>query len=82
MNGKLREGLPSPAEVTHLAEREAWMVAKPGELAPFTNLALTFPGIREDAYGKVRETRNGCIHIVFTAMPGELSTMISMRCRL
>ena len=82
MNGKHREGLPSPAEVTHLAEREAWMVAKPGELAPFTNLALTFPGISEDAYGKVRETRNGCIHIVFTAMPGELTTMISMRCRL
>jgi adenylate cyclase len=82
MNGKHREGLPSPADVTDLAEREAWIVAKQGGLAPFTNLALSFPGIGEDAYAKVRETSHGRIHIVFTAMSGELRTMISSLCRL
>lgn len=81
MNGKHREGSASPAELTHLAEREALLRTRQAEPAPFSNLALSFAGIEEDAYGKVRESRDGRIHIVFTAMPRRLRTIISQRGR-
>jgi adenylate cyclase len=76
MRGKHRDGLPCRAEVTHLAEREAWMVLQEGNLEPFVNLVLNFPGISGDAYGKVRDQVRGSVHIVFTVMPAELKELI------
>lgn len=76
MEGKHRQGLPCPAVVTHLGEREAWILPKEGTFSPFTNVVLSFPDLTPEAYGKVREQREGKVHILFTAMPAELKDWI------
>ena len=76
MQGKRRQAGTSRGQVTHLTEREAWLVPEGGTLEPFDNLVLTFPGIAEEAYGKVRQQRDGSVRIVFTVMPAALQTLI------
>ena len=77
LKGKQRQGSPQPAVATHLAERETWIATPRKNLALFDNLALSFPGISSEAYGKVREERNGSFRIVFTLMPPDLRQLIN-----
>ena len=77
LKGKMRQGSPRPAVATHLAEREAWIVLSEESLAHFDNLALSFPGISGEAYGKVREERNGSLRIVLSWIPPDLKQLIN-----
>jgi len=77
LKGKQRQGSPRPAVATHLAEREAWIGLSEGNLALFDNLALSFPGISGEAYGKVREERNGSFRIVLSRIPPDFKQLIN-----
>jgi len=74
---KQRQGSPRPAVVTHLTEREAWLVLSEENLALFDNLAISFSGISGEAYGKVREERNGSFRIVLSWIPPDLKQLIN-----
>ena len=76
MQGKQLQGSPCRAALTHLADREAWMVPEGTLPEPFTNLMLTIPGMDGKAYAKVRDQEQGTVHIVFTVMPVDLKELI------
>jgi hypothetical protein len=46
-------------------------------LALFDNLAISFSGISGEAYGKVREERNGSFRIVLSRVPPDLKQLIN-----
>jgi hypothetical protein len=48
-----------------------------GNLALFDNLALSFPGISGEAYGKVREECNGSFRIVLSKLPPDFKQLIN-----
>ena len=73
---KRRQGLACVAVATHLMERGAWLVPREDNLEPFMNLLLSFPGISEEVYGKVRSHRQGSWQIVFTVIPAALKELI------
>ena len=73
---KRRQGLACVAAATHLTEREIWLAPREDNLEPFTNLLLSFPGISEEVYGKVRLHREGSWQIVFTVIPAALKELI------
>jgi hypothetical protein len=77
IKGKQRQGSKRPAVATHLAEREAWIGMSEGNLALFDNLALSFPGISGEAYGKVREECNGSFRIVLSKLPPDFKQLIN-----
>jgi hypothetical protein len=77
LKGKRRQGSPRPAVATHLTEREAWIGLSEGNLALFDNLALSFPGLSGEAYGKVREERNGSFRIVLSRIPPDFKQLIN-----
>ncbi len=82
---KQRQGSAQPAVVTHLSEREAWIVLEGDQPELFDELVLIFPtggcsgNGSAEAYGKVREQRNGHWHMVFGLMLPGIMEQIGMR---
>ena len=85
LKGKQRQGSAQPAVVTHLSEREAWIVLEGDQPELFDDLVLIFPTSSgsgngsAEAYGKVREQRNGHWHMVFGLMLPGIMEQIGMR---
>ncbi len=83
LNGKQRQGSPQPATVTHLAQREAWIVLDGDQPELFDDLVLIFLGSSSngnvEVYGKVREQRSGKCFIVFASMLPELKDLKGLR---
>jgi adenylate cyclase len=80
LRGQRRQGSPQPAVVTHLAEREAWIMLKEGQPELFDNLVLIFPtgNGNGEVYGKVREQRNNHWCIVFNSPPPGINELIAL----
>jgi hypothetical protein len=80
---KQRQGSAQPAVVTHLSEREAWIVLEGDQPELFDDLVLIFPTSSgngsAEAYGKVREQRNGHWYMVFGLMLPGIMEQIGMR---
>jgi adenylate cyclase len=85
LKGKQWQGSAQPAVVTHLSEREAWIVLEGDQPELFDDLVLIFPTSSgsgngsAEAYGKVREQRNGHWHMVFGLMLPGIMEQIGMR---
>ena len=79
--GKQRQGSAQPAVVTHLSEREAWIVLEGDQPELFDDLVLIFPASSGsgEVYGKVREQRNGHWRIVFGLILPGIKEQIGMR---
>ena len=82
LEGKQLQGPPQPAVVSHLSERDAWMVLEGDAPDLFDNLVLIFPSSNGnadggEAYGKVREQRHGHCRIVFSLIPAKLKQLIA-----
>ncbi len=76
LQGKQLQGSSYRAALTHLAEREAWMVPEGSLPEPFSNLMLTIPGVDGDVYAMVRNHERGTVNLVFTVMPLALKALI------
>jgi adenylate cyclase len=82
LKGKQRQGSPQRAVVTHLSEREAWIVLEGGDQPElFDALVLIFPASSGsgEVYGKVREQRNGHWRVVFSLMSTGIKELIGVR---
>jgi adenylate cyclase len=82
LKGKQRQGSPQRAVVTHLSEREAWIVLEGGDQPElFDDLVLIFPASSGsgEVYGKVREQRNGHWRVVFSLMSTGIKELIGVR---
>ena len=85
LKGKQRQGSAQPAVVTHLSEREAWIVLEGDQPELFDDLVLIFPTSggssngSAEVYGKVREQCNGHWRIVFSLMPSGIKELIGVR---
>jgi len=79
--GKQRQGSAQPAVVTHLSEREAWIVLEGDQPELFDDLVLIFPASSGsgEVYGKVREQRNGHWRVVFSLMSTGIKDLIGVR---
>jgi adenylate cyclase len=79
--GKQRQGSAQPAVVTHLSEREAWIVLEGDQPELFDDLVLIFPASSGsgEVYGKVREQRNGHWRVVFSLMSTGIKELIGVR---
>jgi adenylate cyclase len=79
--GKQRQGLAQPGVVTHLSEREAWIVLEGDQPELFDDLVLIFPASSGsgEVYGKVREQRNGHWRVVFSLILPGIKEQIGMR---
>ena len=85
LKGKQRQGSAQPAVVTHLSEREAWIVLEGDQPELFDDLVLIFPTSggssngSAEVYGKVREQCNGHWRMVFGLMPSGIKELIGVR---
>jgi adenylate cyclase len=82
LKGKQRQGSSQPAVVTHLSEREAWIVLEGGDQPElFDDLVLIFPtsGGNCEVYCKVREQRDGHRRVVFSLMSTGIKELIGVR---
>jgi adenylate cyclase len=81
LKGKQRQGSAQPAVVTHLSEREAWIVFEGDQPELFDDLVLIFPASSSsgEVYGKVREQLSGHWRMVFSLMPSGIKEQIGMR---
>jgi hypothetical protein len=81
LKGKQRQGSPQRAVVTHLSEREAWIVLEGDQPELFDDLVLIFPtsGGNCEVYGKVREQRDGHRRVVFSLMSTGIKELIGVR---
>ena len=85
LKGKQRQGSSQPAVVTHLSEREAWIVLEGDQPELFDDLVLIFSTSggssngSAEVYGKVREQRNGHWRIVFSLMPSGIKELTGVR---
>ena len=81
LKGKQRQGSAQPAVVTHLSEREAWIVFEGDQPELFDDLVLIFPASSGsgEVYGKVREQLSGHWRMVFSLMPSGIKEQIGMR---
>jgi adenylate cyclase len=81
LRGKQRQGSAQPAVVTHLSEREAWIVLEGDQPELFDDLVLTFPASSGsgEVYGKVREQRDGHWCVVFSLILPRIMEQIGMR---
>jgi adenylate cyclase len=81
LRGKQRQGSAQPAVVTHLSEREAWIVLEGDQPELFDDLVLTFPASSGsgEVYGKVREQRDGNWCVVFSLILPRIMEQIGMR---
>jgi hypothetical protein len=82
LKGKQRQGSPQRAVVTHLSEREAWIVLEGGDQPElFDDLVLIFPASSSsgEVYGKVREQLSGHWRMVFSLMPSGIKELIDVR---
>jgi hypothetical protein len=80
LKDKQRQGSAQPAFVTHLSEREAWIVLEGDQPELFHDLVLIFPTSSGsgEVYGKVREQRNGHWRVVFSLMPAGIKESIGL----
>jgi adenylate cyclase len=82
LKGKQRQGSAQPAVVTHLSEREAWIVLEGDQPELFDDLVLIFPtgsgsgSGNGEVYGKVREQCNGHWRVVFGLMSTGIKELI------
>ena len=77
------QGAPQPAIVTHLSERDTWIELEGDQPELFDNLVLIFPTSKGqvyggDAYGKVREQRDGHWRVVFRLTPPWVKELIGL----
>ena len=81
LKGKQRQGSAQPAIVTHLSEREAWIVLEGDQPELFDDLVLIFPtgGGSGEVYGKVRGQLSGHWRMVFSLMPSGIKELIGVR---
>ena len=87
LKGKQRQGSSQPAVVTHLSEREAWIVLEGDQPELFDDLVLIFPtsggsgngNASAEVYAKVREQRNGNWRVVFSLMSTGIKGLIGVR---
>ncbi|GDX74465.1 hypothetical protein LBMAG40_11220 [Cyanobium sp.] len=82
LKGKQRQGSAQPAVVTHLSEREAWIVLEGGDQPElFDDLVLIFPASSGsgEVYGKVRGQRDGRRRVVFSLMLPGVKELIGVR---
>jgi hypothetical protein len=81
LKGKQRQGSAQPAVVTHLSEREAWIVFEGDQPELFDDLVLIFPASSGsgEVYGKVRGQRDGHWRVVFSLMLPGVKELIGVR---
>jgi hypothetical protein len=83
LKGKQRQGSPQRAVVTHLSEREAWIVLEGDQPELFDDLVLIFPTSSgngsAEVYAKVREQRNGHWRVVFSLISTGIKELIDVR---
>jgi adenylate cyclase len=81
LKGKQRQGSAQPAVVTHLSEREAWIVLAGDQPELFDDLVLIFPASSGggEVYGKVRGQRDGHWCVVFSLMSTGIKDLIGVR---
>ena len=84
LKGKQRQGSAQPAVVTHLSEREAWIVLEGDPPELFNDLVLIFPtsggsgNCSAEVYAKVREQRNGHWRVVFSLISTGIKEQIGV----
>jgi hypothetical protein len=87
LKGKQRQGSAQPAVVTHLSEREAWIVLEGDQPELFDDLVLIFSTSggsgngngSAEVYAKVREQCNGHWRVVFSLMSTGIKGLIGVR---